>query len=470
MSFLDRFKREKNKEDEELDILEELDEPFSFDQFIEEQVVDRYKEFRKLLEEQGILFFLLSPFQYRNRLLIKLAVVFFGIVLGVIPRSMSLVNEAKDRNASSELAQIEDSSFQVGNMAIRPLASSQYNEQHFLTFLIEGETSDGVPSTIDRYDVDLFPLRGVYDEENVHYRYDILPIDNSQRMLMVYVDNRKQDDDTGIFGLTVQISGDEFEGDNTMEVVLSDSQETNALFDRDGVDLAVLTEEFIGQSNISIEEVEEELEEALSGYELMVDRLQADGYQLGMNSQAIEDYVEEYTILSGLTDNSTVRNIPEGAEKMDELDENQEEINLDLISELEIDGRLYRTDDEGSDLGRSDYDSVDEQAILELEDLQTQANEVTTALKKLNDARKEKYDSLVEWQRILNKDINPEEFEMHATAAEEVIEGVAPEDDDDLEEEIIDARDDIKVDPKKDDKKEDKKEDKKDDEKAEEES
>ena len=59
----------KKKEDTGLDVLTEIKEPFSFANFFEEQVVERYKKLRKFLEEKGILFFLLSPFQQRNRLI-----------------------------------------------------------------------------------------------------------------------------------------------------------------------------------------------------------------------------------------------------------------------------------------------------------------------------------------------------------------------------------------------------------------
>lgn len=447
MGFFDRLKKGKKKEEEELDILEELKEPFSLDRFLEEQVVERYQSFRKVLEEKGILFFLLSPFQYKNRLLLKLAVVFFGVLLGVIPRSLSLVNQAKERNAASELAQIADREFTIGQMKIKALASSQYDRQHLLTFLIEGETSAGVPSTIERYDVELYPVRGVADAESVRYSYDILPIDNSQRMLMIYVDNREQNDDTGIFGLTVQIKDDEVSGENVLEIVLSDSQETTTLFDKNGIDLAILTDKFIEGSRESIEDSEKELTDALSGYELMVDRLVVDGYTVPTDSQAMNQYVDDYMILKGLTDDSTVRNLPDDAEKMEELTEDQEEVKIEIVSELLIGDREYRTNDEDSDVGRADYDTTDQQAVLELAELQAQASRVTTALTKLNDIRQEKYDTLVDWQRILNREIKPEEFSMQAKVSEQVYEeGVIR---DDVEHEIIDPREDIKVDPSK---------------------
>lgn len=410
MSFFDRFK--KNKEEEELDILDEIKEPFSIDNFIDEQIVQRYQRIRKMLDEKGILFFLMSPFQYRNRLLLKLTAIFLGIVLGIVPRSSSLINQAQERNAASELAQIADRSFNIGKMRLTALESSNYKEQHVFTFLIEGQTAEGVPSTVERYNIDLSPMRGVENPDKVKYYYDIIPIDNSQRMLLMYVDNKEQDDDTGIYGLTIEIAGDEDVKNNApLEIVLSDTQETTSLFDSSGVDLAILTDVFITESSNRIDEMETALNEKLKGYELMADRLKVDGYRVATDYEFMESYINKYMVLSGLTDETTVRGLPDDAVKTSELKgEDKKEI------DLEIDAIISKGEESYSTKARENWDqekvdaltTEDNQALDELTELQVQANQVTDALKKLNSVRQEKYDNLIDLQRTLNRDINPE--------------------------------------------------------------
>ena len=65
----------KQKGDDGLDVITELKEPFSFANFYEDHVLGRIKRLKKFLDEKGILFFFLSPFQQRNRLILQLAVI-----------------------------------------------------------------------------------------------------------------------------------------------------------------------------------------------------------------------------------------------------------------------------------------------------------------------------------------------------------------------------------------------------------
>ena len=74
-------------------------EPFSWSQWFDDYVRSPYLSIKKLLDEHGILFALRSPFQYRNRLLIKLVIIFICVVAGVVPQAIRLVNETRERNA-----------------------------------------------------------------------------------------------------------------------------------------------------------------------------------------------------------------------------------------------------------------------------------------------------------------------------------------------------------------------------------
>lgn len=305
----------KKEDDAGLDVISEIKEPFSFANFFEEHVVERYKKIKTFLEEKGILFFLLSPFQQRNRLIVELIVIVFGVLVGVVPRSMNLIQEAKERNAASEMAALieKNTQFTVESILVRPLASSHYEKQHLLAFYIDSANGSSVPSKADRYQVELSPARGVTDAENVQYAYEVLPVSESGRLLLVYTDHRKQNDMTGIYNLTIQAAADEIpvEQQSPIEIVLSNTQETNSLFGKNGINLASLTDGVLNDDNTPIADAEEEFEQALSDYELEVERIAS--LPLNLTPQPSVDslraFCKENRIYPTLNDASTTENI-----------------------------------------------------------------------------------------------------------------------------------------------------------------
>lgn len=396
------FKKKKNKEEKEnLDVVDDLKEPFSMQRFIDEQVVDRWNKFRGLMSDYGILFFFTSPFQYRNRLVIKVFLIALGVLVGIVPRTMTLVDEAKERNAASELAQIADKEYSVGMIDIEPLQSSQFEEQHVVVFNIEGDTTDGVPSTADKFDVDLQADRGVAEEEKVTYSYDIVPVTNSKRLLVMYVDNSEQDDDTGIYTLNVNVKGDDVLYPADMEVVLSDNQETNALFDENGVDLSPVTTKMEDDESTVIAEAQEKLDDKMEAYELMDERLEIDNIKPGRSFADMEKYVDDEMILPDITDESTVEDIKKGSEKFDNTDDTGRDKDLNIYASIEYQGEEYEL---------SDDDDIPDKAEEELDELQSLTDEITGNLTTLNEAKISKYDRLVELQPILTKDIIVEDF------------------------------------------------------------
>jgi len=384
----------KNKEDDHLDVLDEIKEPFSMQRFIDEQIVERYNNFRKMLDEHGILFFLLSPFQYRNRLLIKIGIIILGIMIGLVPRSVRLIDETKERNASNELAQIADSNFRSGLITIRPLKSSQYDQQHVMVFDIRGETTNGVPSTADRYQVDLRPERGVSYAEDVTYGYDIIPVSDNSRLLVVYVDNREQDDETGIYSLHVRVKGDEIKYPTSMEIVLSDNQETNTLFDQDGVDLAPLTNMISSGESDLIERHEEGLDGALQAYELNEEALLNKGLgdvKLGMTYEDMLTYVESEQVLQHIKDDSTVRDIERGSDYYEYIDDTGREKVINLYASLDFSGTTYELSDE----------EIPQNVKEELDRLQKLTDSITTELSSLNRAKVSKFNQTRRFARRL---------------------------------------------------------------------
>lgn len=396
------FFKKRKKEEDHLDVLDEIKEPFSMQRFIDEQIVERYHEFRKTLEEHGILFFLLSPFQYRNRLMIKIGIIILGVLIGIIPRSMNLIEETKERNAASELAQIEGSEFREGRITIRPLQSSQYDKQHLIVFDIGGDTIKGVPSTADKYQVDLRPDRGVSYAEDVRYAYDIIPVSNSSRLLVIYVDNRNQDDETGIYSLHVRVKGDEIKYPKEMPIVLSNNQDTNELFDSDGIDLAPLTTMVEPNHGDMISETEERLEEFLEGYELLDERLNVEQMKPGMSYDEMRAYVEKEMVLADIEDLSTVRDIKQDSTYFEYKDDSGRDKILSIEASITHGDKTYTLSD----------DDIPNVIFEELNELQRLTDSITSELSTLNQAKIIKYNNLVDLQPVLNKKIDVTKFPM----------------------------------------------------------
>lgn len=394
-------KKKKKDEDDHLDVLDEIKEPFSMQRFIDEQIVERYNKFRRLLDEYGILFFLLSPFQYRNRLMIKIGIIILGVLIGLVPRSMSLVDEAKERNAASELAQIEGKEYRAGRITIRPLQSSQYDEQHLIVFEIGGDTVKGVPSTANKYQVDLKPDRGVSYAEDVRYAYDIIPVSNNSRLLVMYVDNREQDDETGIYSLHVRVEGDNIKYPDTMPIVLSDNQETNELFNSEGIDLAPLTTMVEPNHNDAIEKAEDKLDEYLKGYELLDERLNVENMVPGMTYEDMKEYVEKEMVLADIDDDSTVRDIKRDAKHFEpQKDDSGRDKILNIHASLTFQDESYKLSDK----------DIPDHVMGELDELQKLTNNITSELSSLNNVKIIKYDRLVDLIPVLNREIDVTEF------------------------------------------------------------
>lgn len=389
------FQRKK-KEDDGLDIIENVKEPFSFANFVEDHIITKWKKFKNVLEERGVLFFLVSPFQYRNRLIAKITLVVIGVLIGIVPRTFTLIDETKERNAGSEIASIEGNVYQVGKITTRPLASSQYEKQHVLAFLIEGDTDDGVPSTTDKYEVTLSQKRGVSDMASVTSQYEILPIDTKSRLLVVYVNNQKQNDETGNYNLLVKIKDETLKesSSNLMEIVLSNNQQTTTLFNSDGIHLSSLSNQILNTTQTPIATAESKLKDALNVYALNEERLAAAPMNatIDMSSEQLVTYVQEYTQLPNLSDTSNSEDI----EAM-EYDKNFATNHpMELKAGLSANGNHYTVNDTRND-------QSNEAMYKEVDNLATTTNNVISAISGLNSARSTKYMQLMTLQNTLNQ-------------------------------------------------------------------
>lgn len=396
----------KKKENDDISIIDDVKEPFSWSVFWDEKIVGKWKAFRKFLDEKGILFFLMSPFQYRNRLITKLVIIFLGVMLGVVPRSINLINAAKERNAANEMSAIMNKTFTTGSITVEPLASGHYEKTHVLVFNIAGHTKDGVPSTTGGFSVDLMTLRGVVDEKNVRYRYKVIPVDIENRLMIVYVDHTKQNDKTGIFGLDIHVEG-ESPMTTPMEVVISDSQDETDIFKGGVINLSSLSNKIgVASEGTPIKDAEAELEDAVEVYRINEERLEESGVMTSVTTRQVEEYIEANTIFSTLKDNTTTKQVVELP---------FENITLPELSvAITIGGTTYDEEtlkgsgtgvDENSQ-GAKVTDPNLELARKEYQIIREQLNTIVNKVSALNSVRTTKYNTLIGMSNVLNDDVD----------------------------------------------------------------
>lgn len=400
--------RKKDKQDDinknDLAVVD-FKEPFSWAQWFDDYIRSPYKSVKQMLDEHGILFALRSPFQYRNRLLLKLLIIVICIIAGVVPQAARLINDTRTRNAQSEIAAIAERQYTADGITLVPLMSGMYENQHVLVFEIKGETAHGIPSTDDGFDIRFGPVRGVIDEQNVIYRTKIIPVSESSRLLVIYTDNRKQNDNTGVFGVNVGVKGGS-PMRNVAEVTLSNTQAQTPLFDENGIHLDVLSSKLVpGRSN-AIATAEDDLNRALAVYQTNENRLKAIGVTIYPTSDALREWVESNKQLANVMDDSTTQIVGDRVDTIPKVEPLKPTITMP-------NGKTVATNDsnnlkDGTKSYASDGTSV-----------QSRLSDVTGKLQALNNVRLKYYQSLTEASRALNQTLSvdalgedkvPEEF------------------------------------------------------------
>lgn len=402
----------KDKDKQDLSIVDDYKEPFSWRNFWDEQVIGRYRKIRDFLKEHGVLYFFMSPFQYKSRLILKLVLIFAGVMIGIVPRTVTMINQAKHRNASSEIANAKTTT--VDNITVQALMSGQYKKQHVLAFNIIGNTSDGVPSTTSGFDVDLSVNRGVSDAKHVYYRYKVLPVDSSDRLLIVYVNNVKQQDETGIYNLNVHMKHRK-PMPTPIEIVLSNQQKTTALYKGGKINLSALSDSLTDVNNsgaTTIAQAKKQLNEKLRIYSLNEERLKESQMTLGMTTEKLKAFIKQYSILPTITDTSTTAQIKD-------LDPNAPQV-PPIVSTITSQGKTYSDADTGTDTDGTNNGDVDAQASsaadtvpardTELPQLTDMIQEIESALGAVNTARVTKYTALKNLENVLNRRLSVDEM------------------------------------------------------------
>lgn len=401
MSILDNLKFWEKKDDEieDVSVIDEFKEPFSMQSFWDDHIVGRWLIIRQFLKEKGILFFLMSPFQYRNRLLVKLVLIVFGVILGIVPRTMSMIDEARERNEGSQFANAQ-SALVSGVMQVEPLLASHYENTHLLAFDLVGDTNDGVPSTTDGFTVELSPSRGVSDPENVEYSYRVLPVSRTNRLLLVYVNTNEQSSQTGVYDLDVHVAH-EAPMPIPFEIILSKRQDETPIYGEDGIDLSALSSYMTGhdEDDTRITEAEDALDNALRVYQNNEERLHAMDMAMGFTTEDALAYVGRHLILNNIEDTSTTHTI-------DGMDVPVEPELGEVVPTVIYQERTFRSDEELSDTERREFRNV----LSEVPEVEKLVEDIKKAIQGVNSARVQKFDELDMVANTLNQAITIDTF------------------------------------------------------------
>lgn len=86
---------DKVRRNRDISIVQDIKEPFSWSRFWDEKVLANWIAFKGYLDRKGILYLLMSPFRYRARRIVVLWLIVLCTLVGLVPRSIQLVNDAK---------------------------------------------------------------------------------------------------------------------------------------------------------------------------------------------------------------------------------------------------------------------------------------------------------------------------------------------------------------------------------------
>lgn len=406
INILNKFKKNNSSTDDDgLDILTEVKEPFSIQNFFETHIVERAKRIKNTLAEKGILFFLFSPFQARSRLIAQILILCIGVAFGVIPRMSSLVSALQDQAYASEIAGLSEKS--VGSLTITPAASSNYKKTHMLAFVLTGKN---LPSDASKYEVYLSKAYGASDWEDVTYSWSVYPVNDEKRILLVAVDQSKQASGYGAFNLYIQKAGDEdiskYEKEGgAFEITLSTAQDTTDLYDKNGIHLAPITEAICGKGDIAKKQAD--FEEALTKYQAAVEQAEAmPGVDtVSPTKDELETYCLSERIYRMLDDDSTTEDI------IDVEKEENDKLSYDVI--LTCGGIPYDSE-RVKELRESEHSDEEEILFNEFDHVNEAKNSVISAMESVNLEAELWYNMLKSYELILNQTLEYGTFPLYA--------------------------------------------------------
>lgn len=413
---LDRFRKKKDGEDG-MDIMTEVKEPFSIQGFFEEHVAEKFRRAKRILQERGVLFFLFSPFQARGRLIAQMLIIVVGVMFGVVPRATSMVNALQQEAYSSEMAGLKPVT--VGQITITPAESSNYKRMHMLAFVLSGKN---LPSDPEKYEVCMARAYGASDWQDVTYSWDVYPVDDDRRILLVAIDQTKQKSGYGAFNMFIQLKDDEKVSKYAKEagcytVTLSSAQPTGPLYDKSGIHLSAISDTICGSGEI--EKKQAEFQAALKKYQVAVEQAEAMpiGVKVSPTAEDLETYCLANRVYRHLKDDSNTEDIL----SMDKISERPK---LDYGVSLTAGGIEY-DEEQYKDLNESPDVSEEERKILsEYDHVKEAKDAVLAAMENVNLAADDWYMKLDSMKLVLNQTVKVKQFPLYARVVDALDDGI----------------------------------------------
>lgn len=381
-------KKVKQPKRRDISIVQDVKEPFSWHRFWDESVLGNWNKFKGYLDRKGILYLMMSPFRYRARLIFRLWLIIICVLVGVVPRLTHLIQEAKQQYRSNEFVLIKDQVFSSARFVVTPLMSSHKDNIHVMVFNIQGSAESGVSSSTADYDVRVTPNREVSAPDEITFRYQIVPFDAYQRLLVVELDLSHTTNTGGIYDVWVN-RRDENTMKQPMQLTISKQQVEGPLYDGE-VHLSALSSIMGGGVKKDITQAEDKLKRQMETYQLEYDRLKAIGTEMEIKPDQLQAFVDKSLVFTGVEDTSTTdivttpppKNITPVKAPTASVVINNKRITADDYknAETEIDPRM-----------KNDILSAVEGV-----------GKVTSAINALNTARQNKYTELYGLARILS--------------------------------------------------------------------
>lgn len=383
---------------------------FSWSIFWDEVVLERIKQIQEYLKRRGFYAFMTADSQYRNRLILKLFVLFLGFMIGVVPRINDMKAKVMVQTSQSEIKQIQNKVYTYAPITIKPMASSHYNGKHVIVFDVQGSTEDGVSSSVDDYVVKLSAFSGVKDSERVTYKHTVVPISANERLVVLYIDTSKQTVVSGHYNVFINqpdvVDNKDAQDNFNIMISLSNAQETNELYNASGLSLEALSSKLLESASVDdagIDKAQKELDKALNVYSNTIKRLEVQGGKVEPSVDSVKEYVRSHSYFSYLTDRSGVADIRDEDDDASDMDFSNGPSSSDAVVALEMNGKRYVS-------GETDEKSANDPYYDELNNLQTAYSSVLSNLTALNSVRQQRYQQLSKLAYVLRSNVDIDDF------------------------------------------------------------
>lgn len=383
---------------------------FSWSIFWDEVVLERIKQIQEYLKRRGFYAFMTADSQYRNRLILKLFVLFLGFMIGVVPRINDMKAKVMVQTSQSEIKQIQNKVYTYAPITIKPMASSHYNGKHVIVFDVQGSTEDGVSSSVDNYVVKLSAFSGVKDSERVTYKHTVVPISANERLVVLYIDTSKQTVVSGYYNVFINqpdvVDNKDAQDNFNIMISLSNAQETNELYNASGLSLEALSGKLLESASVDdagIDKAQKELDKALNVYSNTIKRLEVQGGKVEPSVDSVKEYVRSHSYFSYLTDRSGVADIRDEDDDASDMDFSNGPSSSDAVVALEMNGKRYVS-------GETDEKSANDPYYDELNNLQTAYSSVLSNLTALNSVRQQRYQQLSKLAYVLRSNVDIDDF------------------------------------------------------------